>query len=199
MHSYLFDNSVTNPAVSTAWVISNEGFLKDKSIINLLKLKAGYGIKTIVPTFQMDAFSLTDNIANEIIKEYNFGLQWSILNNRISGNIDYYNLTTGNLIMKYGVPSPPSFYDYGYVNLAKILNKGFEIGIQAIPVNSKNFIWKLFVNYSTNKSKFNFVDNPPYYHGSYETYGSIDDPISMSVYRLADGEPIGNFFWVENR
>lgn len=164
------------PSVSGAWNIKGENFLKDIEELSTLKLRAGFGITGTVPddpymslnTLDFGTYVYynglyiktirPDSNANpdlrwEKKKEVNIGIDFGFLDDRISGNIDYYNRKTEDLLWDYTVPSPPYLYSSMVANAGSMRNSGIEVGITAIPIQTKDFQWTTSTNYSTNKNK----------------------------------------------
>jgi hypothetical protein len=119
----------TFPAVSAGWRISRESFMDNQKIFNELKLRGGYGVTGSQPTNVFSGVALlgysgfvlsngnwiqtlipTQNpnpdLKWEEKRETNIGLDFSMLNNRISGSIDLYNRQIHNLLYLFEVPSP---------------------------------------------------------------------------------------------
>ncbi|MGD9930334.1 MAG: TonB-dependent receptor [Mangrovibacterium sp.] len=201
------------PAVSAGWNIAKENFMKDVDYINNLKLRAGYGITGTAPS---DSYmSLTrlnlggyayykgqwitqlkasgnpnPDLRWEKKKEFNFGLDYGLFNDRISGSIDYYIRNTEDLIWDYQVSVPPYYSTSITANAGSIRNSGLEVSISAIPVQTKDFIWNTNLNFSTNKSELISLSNDKYVTGNY-----IDGSVLGAVtHRLEVGKPLGNFF-----
>jgi hypothetical protein len=151
----------TFPAVSVGWRLTNEGFMKNQTLFNDIKLRAGYGvtgsqpsdlfrgvgilsygygyvysngswIKTLVPSQNANP-----DLKWEEKRETDFGLDFSMLNNRISGNVDYYNRQIHDLLFYYAVPSPPNLYNLTEANVGVMENKGVEVALNFIPVQKK--------------------------------------------------------------
>ena len=75
----------------------------------------------------------------ETTQEWNFGLDYGVLNNRIHGSLDVYVKTTHDLLYDYAVPVPPNLYGYTLANVGDMRNVGIEFMIEAIPVKTKDF------------------------------------------------------------
>lgn len=160
------------PSASAAWVISNEAFLKDIKEITNIKLRVGYGL-----TGNQDAISPYNSLslmeptgittvngqqtvtygykrnANpdlqwETKKMFDVGVDFSLLNSRISGSFDYYNSRTTGLLYEYAVPVPPFLYNKLLANLGEMQNNGFEIALSGTPVQTKDFDLKISANVS---------------------------------------------------
>lgn len=146
------------PAVSAAWRISSENFMKSVSAINDLKLRVGYGEtgNQSIPSFQFlkrYASSITqssyavqggnsissglwttsyDNpeIQWESLKSVNAGIDFSLFNNTIDGSIDWFDKKTHGVL--YPVPQPAAAVGAGaspFINSGNIENKGIELSV----------------------------------------------------------------------
>ena len=205
------------PSVSGAWNIKGENFLKDIEELSTLKLRAGFGITGTVPddpymslnTLDFGTYVYynglyiktirPDSNANpdlrwEKKKEVNIGIDFGFLDDRISGNIDYYNRKTEDLLWDYTVPSPPYLYSSMVANAGSMRNSGIEVGITAIPIQTKDFQWTTSTNYSTNKNKLLSLSNDQFISSGYSDKGSTGEPLQTTTHRIQEGEPIGNFW-----
>jgi TonB-linked SusC/RagA family outer membrane protein len=155
------------PSFDFAWRLSQENFLKGVSWLNELKLRVGYGVTgnsdAIDPYATLtlynpigryynaalgiypQAYSITQNANPDLKWEErhgrNIGLDFSILNNRISGDINYFNDKTQNLLYYYSVPTPPFFVNTILANVGDLSNKGFELALTAQIVKKRDFTW----------------------------------------------------------
>lgn len=212
----------TFPSVSLGWTISNEQFMKGITWLNNLKLRAGYGVTGVIPSdsyLSLTRYTLGDSYYYENGKwkpglvvgsnpnpdlkwetsaEFNVGLDWSVLNDRLSGSVDVYSKKTSDMLWEFTVPTPPNLYNRTLANVGEMRNSGVEIAINATPVQTKNFEWKTTVTMSHNVNKLLSLSND-----LYETTNQIDDaglgePISLSTQRLEVGKSIGNFYGMKS-
>jgi TonB-linked SusC/RagA family outer membrane protein len=208
----------TFPAVSAGWRISREGFMSDQKIFDDLKFRVGYGVTGSQPTdlFRgvgvvgyggfvysngswIQTLTPTQN-ANPDLKweekrETNIGLDFSILQNRISGSVDYYNRQIHNLLFMYDVPSPPNLYNQTLANVGTMENKGVEVMLNFVPLKSKDFEWNSSVSYSTNTNKLKSLSNDVYKTSTnYLQVGAIFPPIQTFSHLLKVGGPVGDFY-----
>ena len=166
------------PSVSVGWIISGEEFMKNINAINFLKLRAGYGvignqtsryfsIATVNTNAayvfgdnsqtafgqQVDALG-NDNLRWERTKGLNVGVDFAILHNRLTGNLEYYNNKTNDLLFSVAVPTITGFSQFR-TNLGEINNTGWEAGLTGKIINNKNFNWTTTFNIwgNTNKIK----------------------------------------------
>lgn len=85
--------------------------------------------------------------------QWNIGLDFSVLNNRISGQIDFYTSKTKDLLMSMSIPSLTGFSST-MANVGQTSNKGIEVSINALPVQLTNgFIWETNLNMAYQKDK----------------------------------------------
>lgn len=205
------------PGISGAWNIAGEGFMQDQQIFSTLKLRAGFGITGTVPNdpyMSLNTLSFGDYIfyngewikstkpasnANPDLRwekkeETNFGIDFGFLNERLTGNIDYYYRKTKDLLWSYDVPSPPYIYATMDANGGSIENKGLEISLKAIPIETKYFLWVSTLNFSTNKNKVLSLSNDRFISSGYSDEGSTGEPIQQTTHRLQEGQPMGNFY-----
>ncbi len=204
------------PAISAAWRISQEDFLKDVSWIDELKLRAGFGmtgnqdfsnyqsILRVKPEgyfYYNGAWTHTyvpSSNANPDLQwekksEYNIGLDFSMFKNRLYGQLDYYYRYTSNLLYHYDVPVPP--YDYGtlFTNVGAISNSGFEFTLGGSPVKVKDFTWNSNIVFSTNKNKLISFSSEEFQGQEYRI-GWLNTPLGAYSQRLMEGESIGSFY-----
>jgi outer membrane receptor protein involved in Fe transport len=82
----------------------------------------------------------------------NAGIEFSILNNRIKGNVEYFQRKSKDLL--FGMPLAPSlgFSEY-QANIGELKNTGFEFSLFTTPIKTKDFEWNVDVNLSTLKKR----------------------------------------------
>ncbi len=160
-------------SVGAAWVISKEKFMDpSNSWLNYLKLKFSigqqgndklggnyywtdnYNLVSSTTTTMSPTFRALGNpeITWETTTNTNVGLEFGTLNNRLSGNIDFYNKNTDNLLFWLSIPESMGTRGY-YGNMGTIRNYGVELTLTGIPVQTKDYEWSITGNLSTNKTK----------------------------------------------
>lgn len=208
----------TFPAASLGWRINREAFLEDASWIDDLKLRAGFGVTGTEPSdpyMSLTRLAYSGNVlvngkwVNQIVPasnpnpdlkwerkhEWNFGLDYSFLNGRINGTVDYYVRRTKDMLWDYQVPTPPYLYGSILANVGEMENKGLEVLVNMIPVSTKDFQWQTSVNFSTNKNKLVSLSNDKFTTtNTYFDWGGTGDPIQQATHRIDIGGPIGNFY-----
>jgi TonB-linked SusC/RagA family outer membrane protein len=206
------------PAVSVGWRINRESFMKDISAINDLKLRVGYGVTGTIPNSPYQSLVLY-NLGGRMLYnglfiqsivpnsnpnpdlrwekklELNIGVDFALLDNRISGSIDWYQRDTKDMLYNFSVPVPPYLNSTLLWNAGAITNKGLEVMVTAVPVRTKDFDWTTNLTYSTNSNKLVSLNGPP---GSsavdFFTAGGTGEPIQESTHRHYIGQPLGSFY-----
>lgn len=213
------DNKWGNfPAVSAGWNIKNEPFMENHTFVSSLKIRAGFGItgtEPIDPYMSLNrlnfdtqalvggewiqtinpATNVNPDLRWEKKEEFNLGIDYGILDDRISGSIDLYKRTTKDLIMDYPVPTPPYLFNTIRANAATMENKGIEVQINAVPVQSEDFQWRTSVSFSRNKNELLSLSDENFQLASgYFDAGNTGSPIQQATHRVEIGQPIGNFY-----
>ena len=212
----------TFPSASLGWTISNEKFMKGLTWLNNLKLRAGFGITGVIPNSAY--MSLTKYVygnsyyysngtwlpglevesnPNPDLKweksaEFNIGLDWSVLDDRLGGSIDLYNKKTTDLLFDYAVPTPPNLRNTTFANGGSVRNQGIEVAINAVPVRVKDFEWKTVVTVAANRNKLLSLSNDLYEANSFLDVGGLGEPISISTHRMEEGRPLGEFYGLKS-
>lgn len=212
----------TFPSASLGWTISNEEFMKGITWLNNLKLRAGFGITGVIPNNPYESLtkytygssyyysdgkwlpglSVSSNpnpdLRWEKSTEFNVGLDWSVLDDRLGGSIDLYNKKTTDLLFLYTVPTPPNLYNQTLANAGSVRNQGIEIAVNAVPVRTKDFEWKTVVTVSANKNKLLSLSNDMYESNSFIDTGGLGEPISISTHRMEEGHALGDFYGLKS-
>jgi TonB-dependent starch-binding outer membrane protein SusC len=164
------------PSLGLGWVLSSESFMQKVKPVNLLKLRATYGsignqtgrysslarVETNSSyvfgdggstAFGQQVVSLPNpNLKWERTKGLNLGIDFGLLNNRLSGTVEYYNNNTYDLLYTVTVPSITGFGGI-QTNLGQMHNTGFEAAVTYQIVNKKDFNWSATYNFWTNKNE----------------------------------------------
>jgi len=188
------------PAVSAGWLISEEDFLKGNKTLNYLKLKASYGItgnSEIGNGKYLTQLAVTkypnnpgysssngvlgnDSLKWEKTKQFDAGIEFGFFNNRLSGEVDYYNKQTSDLLLAANIPYSSGFSTV-YRNAGDMENKGIEISLTSRNIDTKDFVWTTTLNVAYNKNRVKNIR------------GQIFES-SGGEQRAIEGQPIGSFF-----
>lgn len=208
----------TFPAVSVGWRINQENFLQGATFLDDLKLRAGYGVTGTAPNASflgvarlgytgyflsngtwVQALSPVSNpnpsLRWEEKQETNVGLDYSFFKGRIGGTLDYYVRRTNGLLYDYQVPSPPNLFTTTTANVGSMENKGFEVLLNLVPVQTKSFVWNSSFNFSTNRNKLISLTNDLYsLTNNFFTTGYTGEPIQTYTHRVEVGKRLGDFY-----
>ena len=154
------------PAVAVKWRIMNESFMPENKFDDL-SIRLNYGLTgnqeypggaaLAVTQRQLDGSQRELNAANPNIRwetttQYGIGLDYALLNGRLSGTIDYFNKNTKDLLFLQDYAQPAAF-ERRWTNLdGNVINKGLEFGLNLQAVQKEKFNWDVAYNMT-------FIDN----------------------------------------
>jgi len=163
----------TFPAAAFAWRISEESFFK-KGFTDDLKIRVSWGengnrdigryaaLARISSDLWYDGSNTrvglyNSSLANtglrwEKTESINIGLDAAFFENKINLNIDYYDMTTKELLLNRRLPSVTGFSNITS-NLGELGNKGLEITLQSSNMSTDNFHWDSGLTFSFNRNK----------------------------------------------
>jgi TonB-dependent starch-binding outer membrane protein SusC len=210
----------TFPAASVGWRINQEGFMQSLSFITDLKVRAGYGVTGTIannPYLSQISYRFDQNVGafiggkwvpgfvparnfNPDLRwekkgEYNVGLDFGFLKNRVSGSLDFFRRDIEDLLYNFEVPVPPYLVSNMTINAGALRSQGFEALVNFVPIETKNFTWNSNFTYSTNKTKLvslatdQFENTQEFFNAGY-----TGEPIQDYTHRVAVGENIGRFY-----
>ncbi len=203
------NNSYSYPSVSGGFVFSR--LMPDQNWLSLGKLRVNYAsvgnaapVQALADVYdnQTNATDLTSNpsyggvplyavnviknnasLKPEITSSYEGGLEMSFLNNRVGFDATYYHTNTKNQTIPVYI-SYATGYQRHYVNAGNVENKGIEISLNLVPVQTRSFTWNLRVNWARSRNKvislFPGADNV--------LLGSFQGGVSVNA---ALGQPFG--------
>ena len=193
------------PSASVGWILSEEGFLQNLSTISNLKLRASWGVNGNTPTGNFDSLGLfggssydgdsgltltqgeNPNLKWEETTQVDFGIDFGFLNNRISGEIDYYIKKTDDLLFRdrvaFEAGIPGTVNHTILKNIGNLENKGFEFVLNTINIQNENLTWRTSFNIATNDNEITNLPN------------GADLITGRNI--LREGEAINSFFMVE--
>ncbi len=160
-------------SLSTAWVISNEGFMRETDWANLLKLRISYGengnqgvgryvslqrlgtapyVYGSTRAVGLFASSLGNNdLSWETTRSLNIGVDYGILESRISGSVDIYTSRTSDVLVQRTLPGATG-YQAVWTNIGAIDNKGIDISLSTVNLNG-SLRWESNFIFSLNRDK----------------------------------------------
>ncbi len=171
------------PAVALGWNIAEESFLGGQNFLSALKLRASYGQtsnQAVAPYTTLGGVSPNNggvpirynyggtkvvgylparipdtSLDWEYTNTINIGIDFGILNDRITGSFEWYDAQTHNLLYNYQLPITSGYQDAFQTNLGRVENKGVEIALSAdiIPATGDGFSWSVDLNWFANRNK----------------------------------------------
>lgn len=166
----------TYPAVSAGWNVSNESFMQDFSLINRLKFRIGYGQtsnQAVGPYSTLGRLSSRDynfgdgtyatgyyvtqlpntNLGWEYSETWNYGVDFTVLDNRLSGTVEYYIANTKDILLGLGLPRTSGVNSYT-ANIGETRNKGVELSLNGMILNNVNgWTWEAGINLYSNDNE----------------------------------------------
>lgn len=164
------------PSAAFAWNIAGENFLRDSHAVSALKLRLGWGrtgqqdlgddyypylarytestkpetqypvgpdgkpIPTLAPS------KYNPNLTWETTETYNIGVDFGFLRGRINGNVDLYLRKTFDLLNEVPTSMGSNFGNMLFTNIGNMENKGVEVALNFIPIQTKDWQWSINVN-----------------------------------------------------
>lgn len=204
-------------SLGASWVLSEEKFAQDWKWLNMAKLRVSYGTngnRSLKDTYLalsnlangglyayykygstsqevLNALQVSrlgnPNLEWEKTSSWNFGIDFSVLDRRLSGSIDVYHKRTHDMIMAQRLPNFTGFSSIT-TNLGEVTNTGFEITLRSVNIDQENFKWNTSVGFSYNKNKIKHL----YYE--YDENGKELDDTSNGWFI---GKPIGEIWYWE--
>lgn len=202
-------------SLGSSWILSEEKFAQDWKWLDMAKVRLSYGTngnRSLKDTYLalsnlsngglyayykygstsqevLNALSVNrlgnPNLEWEKTSSWNFGLDFAVLNKRLSGSIDFYHKKTHDMIMAQRLPN---FTGFGSIttNLGEVTNTGFEITLNSRNIDTKDFKWSTSLGFSYNKNKIKHL----YYE--YDEDGKEMDDTSNGWFI---GKPIGEIWY----
>lgn len=206
------------PGVSGGWVISNEDFLKNVKFLNYLKIRGGYGevgngnnfYALNVPVFlsnynytfggpsnevinpgNVQTYEVDPNLTWETMSEVDFGIDFRVLDNKLSGSIDVYSRKSDDLLLPVDLP-PALSPERVTVNAGTVTNKGLELSLKWNQEINENWKYSFSGNISFNKNELSNANNA--YFAQY-IGGSINN--GQWTKQVLVGQALGSFYVYE--
>lgn len=197
------------PSFSVAWKTSNENFLKNSNILTDLKLRAGWGKTGNQAINPYQTFAnyegvlygtsgngtsigfVPSNIGNsdlvwETTTQINFGLDFGVFENKITGNVDIYSKQTDDLLQLEKLPTSTGFSSL-LINRGSIKTEGLEINLNYAIIDKKDFSLNIGGNVAFSKNKILNLGIP-------ESSVYIDGILQKRSFYVGDDVSTGNYF-----
>jgi hypothetical protein len=208
------------PAVSLGWRITGEEFMQSKSWANELKLRAGFGVtgnnlgsdlRSVAMLSNggqfwyngkyVNTYGVSQNINPDLRwekkYEYNLGLDYAFLDNRLYGSLDVYYRQTRDLLWDYEVPTPPYQYPTLLANAGQMDSYGVELSISGVPVKTNNWTWVTTPTVSFNRNYITKLSDPSKgFNYKQTTSGGVGENglMNTNTQILIEGQSVGAFY-----
>lgn len=208
------------PALSAGWRLSGEKWMQNAKWINDLKLRLGYGVtgnnlasdlRSVAMlsnggTFWYNGqyvytYGVSQNVNPDLRwekkYEYNFGIDYAFLDNRLYGSVDVYYRQTRDLLWDYEVPTPPYQFNTLLANAGQMDSYGFELSLSAVPVKTKHFTWVTTPTISFNRNNITKLSDPSKgFNYKETTSGGVGENglMNTNTQILIEGKPVGSFY-----
>jgi iron complex outermembrane receptor protein len=208
------------PSAAFAWRVIDESFMSGlSSVFSDLKLRVGYGINgnqeignyLYLPTYTSGTTTAQYQFGNgyvttlrpngfdsklkwEQTASLNVGLDYAILNGRVSGSLEYYEKNTSDLLFEVTIPAGSNLTNKLLTNIGKIQNRGFEFTSNVVAIAKRDLTLNFGFNFAVNKNKIKALDgsDDPTFVG-YET-GGISGGTGNNIQILKVGQAVNSFF-----
>ena len=208
------------PAASAGWRVSSEDFMEDQDWCNDLKVRFGFGItgnnlgsdlksKELLHSIgqfwydgqYVTAYGVSQN-ANADLRwekkyEYNVGVDYALLDNRLFGSLDAYYRHTKDLLWEYTVPTPPYQYNKLLANAGQMNSMGVELAVTGVPIKTRDWTWNSTFTIAFNNNKITKLSDPSkgFYYEETPTGGIGGNGLNnTNTQKLVEGESVGSFY-----
>lgn len=120
-----------------------------------------------------------ETLGPEKQSELETGIDVGILRNRITLEFTYYTKKVEDLLLNVQIPTSSGF-SFAWRNVAAIQNKGFEIGLNAVPITNDNLRWNSGINFWKNNAEVTRLDVPAFNTGAFGA--------TLGTYRIQKGK-----------
>ncbi|WP_375434806.1 SusC/RagA family TonB-linked outer membrane protein [uncultured Hymenobacter sp.] len=200
------------PSVGLGWVVSDEAFLQDNGVLNFFKLRASFGqlgndqipansyvvtansnIPYVIndqPVLGATITQLKDqNVRWETTTEYDVAVEFGLLDNRLTGEVTYYDKTTSDALIPVTIPGILGDPDNQYItNAADITNKGIEAGLnwRASLGGSNDWSYNFGVNATFNRNRIANLNGGQALFGGTNLVTRSDNGVAAGSFYLLD-------------
>ncbi len=195
------------PSGAIAWRMSEESFMEEVNPVSNLKLRVSYGYtgNNAIDPYQTQMFAdaiayydyfgdsangfTLSQVANtsltwERTRELDLGIDFGLFNNRLSGTIDVYDKLSKSLLMEQRLPFEAGWSSLT-ANVGSVTNKGIELALTSVNIDTQDLTWKTSLTFSKNKNKIKEI-----YGGSDDDVGNlwfIGEPVDVIYNYVFDG------------
>jgi len=172
------------PSLSLAYRFKKD-LLADADWISDIKLRAGYGVTG-------NAAALDGSLMPKWEKMHglDIGLDFSLFNSRISGDVNYFNNQTRNLLLPYAVPSPPFSFNTLLANAGSLTNKGLELAVSGKIISGHKLSWTAYGQITFVKTTVGDLSGQYVFNGQTIPLSASQEPLGYAEGRGLSSNPI---------
>ena len=214
----------TFPSAALAWRIHEEPFMEGVDPLSTLKLRLSAGItgNQSIGDFQYAPFYTTGGsqaqvqfgnrfiptirprAADETLKweettSYNIGLDYGLLEDRVTGNLNFYRRDTNDLLFTVPAPGGANLSNRVLTNVGEMRNRGVEFSIEGTAVRSDDFTYDAQFNASYNENELLRRDRGGSGDDAGLLVGGISGGIGNTIQILREGESVNSFFTYDHK
>ncbi len=207
------------PAVSVGWRLSDEPFMSGvSSWLNDLKFRYDYGVTgnqdfdsyNSLATYRsfgyyqyngqtFHVWGPSKNVNTELRWEkghnQNIGVDFSLLEHRFSGSVNYFIRRQSDLLGSYDVSVPPHLFSTIFTNVGTLRNRGVEFDLTVDAVRRDKFSWSFTLVGATSDNRFVSFSNDTYQGQTYYNVCTMSNPNNPGyLQRIEEGQRIGNYY-----
>ena len=200
-------------SAGAAWIVSKSDWF-DVSWLNMLKLKASYGSQgndNIGSYRYTDVFDIVPSDGNvstifatkgnkditwETNTNFNAGIEFGMLRDRITGSVDFFNRNTTDMLFATPV-APSQGYSSIYKNVGDMNNYGVEVDLNVAIANTKSFKWSVNGNISYLKNKVVSLAESVKQSSAYDLDGNEYKGFMSGGFFITEGKPMYSWYRYE--
>lgn len=201
------------PSAALAWRLIDEDFMSDQELFDDLKVRVSYGLtgnQAVGPYNSLAGMSVVESAVGatntisfapgsrspnpdlrwESTRQFNLGLDMSILDSRVSVAADAYTARTEDLLLIVNMPWTSGFADQ-LRNVGSVKNRGLELAIKTVNLQSGSFTWSSTLNLAANRNEVVAIDERDFIETGGDRWGWA---VGGNSHIIKPGEPLGSIY-----
>ncbi|HSM04346.1 MAG TPA: TonB-dependent receptor [Longimicrobiales bacterium] len=201
------------PSAAVAWRLIDEGFMADQGFFDDLKLRVSFGLtgnQAVGPYNSLAGMEVTESAIGsvntiafapgsrspnpdlkwETTRQFNVGVDMAFLDNRLSLSADAYTARTEDLLLIVNMPWTSGFADQ-LRNVGSVKNRGVELSLTSLNVQSGGFSWSSTLNVAANRNEVVAIDERDYIETGGDRWGWA---VGGNSHLIKPGEPLGSIY-----
>ena len=205
------------PSVSVAWEMKNMNFMSGATVVNSLKPRLSYGVtgRSGFPSYQAiqtysthgaypfngnwvtgfyPSLNANSDLGWEKLAAINFGIDFSLFDNRLRGSIDFFDRQSRDLLYTYTAPQPPYIHNTILVNVGTTDNMGVELSLDYDVFTKTKFKWTTGINLSYGETRLTKLSDAMHEAAWVDLYEKPGVGTSEYLFRTTEGSKVGQFY-----